>query len=130
MKIFRIITIFFILVAIFISAPSYAETNNPPGGGGVNVPTAFQIPNPFKGGTDLFGFIDSLINNIILPLGGMVAVLAFIYSGFLYVTAQGDQTKLSQAHKALLYTAIGTAILLGAVAISKAISATIDQLKA
>ncbi len=130
MKIFRIISVSLVLLAIFTAAPLYAQTNNPPAGGGVNVPTEFKIPNPFKTGNDLFGFIDSLINNIILPLGGMIAVLAFIYSGFLYVTAQGDQAKLATAHKALLYTAIGTAILLGAVAISKAISTTIDQLKA
>ncbi len=58
-----------------------------------------------------------------------MAVLAFIYSGFLYVMAQGDETKIKTAHRALLYTAIGTAVLLGAAVISAVITATINQLR-
>ncbi|MEX2013890.1 MAG: hypothetical protein WD896_00865, partial [Parcubacteria group bacterium] len=72
-----------------------------------------KLVNPFRGGDSLFALLKTVINNILLPIGGVLAVLAFIYSGFLYVTAQGNETKLKTAHQALLYTAIGTAILLG-----------------
>ena len=105
------------------------------GGGGIGGGTGgssgnvIELKNPFRYDGDLFAFFKTLINDVILPLGGMIAVLAFIYSGFLYVMAQGDQTKIKTAHNALLYTAIGTAILLGSWAIANAIGATIGQLQ-
>ncbi|KKT95852.1 MAG: hypothetical protein UW97_C0021G0004 [Parcubacteria group bacterium GW2011_GWA2_45_15] len=58
-----------------------------------------------------------------------VAVLAFVYAGFLYVTAQGNESKLKTAHKALLYTSVGTAVLLGSWVIAKVIENTINQLR-
>ena len=84
----------------------------PPGGGGGTPPV--KIVNPFRGGDTLFALLRTVINDILLPIGGVLAVLAFIYSGFLYVMAQGNETKLKTAHQALLYTSIGTAVLLGA----------------
>lgn len=87
------------------------------------------LKNPFAGGDDLVGFLTSILNNILIPIGGVLAVLAFIYSGFLYVTAQGNESKLQTANKALLYTAIGTAVLLGASVIAKLIAGTINQLQ-
>ncbi len=99
--------------------------------------TAFAtLNNPFNCGDispedcTLYTMFEAIINDIILPIGGVLAVIAFIYSGFLYVTAQGNETKLKTAHTALLYTAIGTAVLLGAWVISQVIESTINQLKA
>ena len=77
----------------------------------------------------LFDLLEIVINEIVMPIGGMLAVLAFIYSGFLYVTAQGNESQLKTAHAALLYTAIGTAVLLGAWTIANVIENTIDKLK-
>ena len=87
------------------------------------------LDNPFKGGDSLFALLNTIINEIIFPIGGVLAILAFIYAGFKYVTAQGDTTKIKEAHQTLLYVVIGTAILLGARLISEVISGTIDQLK-
>jgi len=88
------------------------------------------LDNPFgKTGGSLTGLLDNIFNGIVFPIGGILAVLAFIYSGFLYVTAQGNESKIKTAHTALLYTAIGTAVLLGARVISEVIGGTIDQLK-
>ncbi|MES2214255.1 MAG: hypothetical protein V4465_02590 [Patescibacteria group bacterium] len=106
--------------------------NNPPGSGtvpgnGVNVNKT--LTNPFKFGNSLIDLFNAILKNIVLPIGGVVIILAFIYSGFLYVTAQGDEKKIGTAHRAFLYTAIGAAILLGAEAISLVISNTIGQLQ-
>ena len=90
---------------------------------------AVTLDNPFRGGDSLFTLLRTIIDNIILPIGGVLAVLAFVYSGFLYVTAQGNETKLATAHKALLYTAIGTAVLLGSWVIAKVIENTINSLR-
>lgn len=86
------------------------------------------LPNPFKGGCSLYDLLQAVIKNILLPIGVVLAVLSFIYSGFLYVTAQGNQTKIQTAHRALLYSAIGTAVLLGAWAIAEVIQGTIGKI--
>lgn len=40
----------------------------------------------------------------------IVAVIAGFYAGFLYLTANGDETKITKAHKQLLYTVIAIAV--------------------
>ena len=87
-----------------------------------------KLNNPFSGGDTLDALLKTIINNIILPIGAVLAVLAFIYSGFLFVTAQGNETKISKAKNALLYTAIGTAVLLGSWAISEVLTNSVNQL--
>lgn len=95
------------------------------------VTVGIKLENPLKAeyGNSLQDLLKGIVNEILLPLGGILAVLAFIYSGFLYVTAQGDETKIKKAHKALLYTAIGTAVLLGAWMISTVIANTINAIR-
>jgi len=107
------------------------DTNNPVTD--KNAPTStvsFELDNPFGNNVDsLFDLLAIVIEKIIFPIGGTLAVLAFIYSGFLYVTAQGDTSKIKTAHTALLYTAVGTAVLLGARVIAEVIRGTINQLQ-
>jgi len=103
-----------------------------PTGSGQTAPSSgvdITLDNPFSGGDSLLELLNTIINEIIFPIGGVLAILAFIYAGFKYVTAQGDTTKIEEAHQTLLYVVIGTAILLGARLISEVISGTIDQLK-
>lgn len=96
-----------------------------------NIPSSgpIVIVNPFKEGNDIKVLIETIINNILMPIGGVIAVLMIMYAGFLYVTARGNSTKIEAAHKALFWAVIGAAILLGAWVISQAISATITQLQ-
>lgn len=91
---------------------------------------SFRIDNPFsfRGGDSLYGLVQTVVNNIILPIGGVLCVLAFIYAGFMYVTARGDTAQIKTAHNALLYASIGTAILLGSWVIANAIRATVNQI--
>ena len=60
-----------------------------------------------------------------------IPVITFfiIYSGFLFVTAQGNKEQLSKAKKSILWTVVGTAIILGASILANAIQGTIVQLK-
>lgn len=88
-----------------------------------------KIDNPFKQDT-IKGLIETIVNDILIPIGAVIAVMMIMYAGFMYVTAGGDPAKIKKAHDALLWAVIGAAILLGAWVIEKAISATIDQLKA
>ncbi len=58
-----------------------------------------------------------------------IAVLAIIYSGFLFVAAKGNPGKLEEAKKIFYFTLIGIAILLGAEILSKVIESTVTSLK-
>ena len=105
--------------------PNPGTGNPPPPPVTINV----KLENPFKGGNSIYNFINILIDNIIIPLGGVISVLMIMYAGFMYVTARGDTGKIATAHTALLYGAIGAAILLGAKTISLVIQNTVNQLK-
>lgn len=74
--------------------------------------------------------IQIILEDIVVPIGGIVATLAIVYSGFLFVTAQGNPEKLSQARSAFTWAVIGGLIILGAWAIAQAIEATMDQITA
>lgn len=110
-------------------------TGTTPGAGGTSGSSGsvIKIPNPFRktNGQDstLFDLFRTIVDEIIMPIGGLLAVCAFVYTGFLYVTAQGDKGAIGKAHDAFLNTAIGTAILLGAWVIANVIEGTINQLK-
>jgi hypothetical protein len=89
---------------------------------------AVELVNPFKGDS-IQDLLKTIVNDILIPVGGVVAVIMIIYAGFLYVTARGNDTKITEAKNALTWAVIGAAILLGAWVISEAISATVTQLK-
>jgi len=113
------------ILTLAVDPPSPGELNPPAKDVSMNI----KIENPFKKDT-IKGLIETIVNDILIPIGGVVAVLMIMWAGFLYVTARGDPGQIKKAHDALLWAVIGAAILLGAWVISKAIGATIDQLKA
>jgi len=119
----------FLLTIVFVFPLLIQAQNNPPVPGGITPPSdLIEIKNPFKQDS-IQNLIQTLINEIFIPIGGVIAVLMVMYAGFLYVTARGDTGKMKKAKDALLWAVIGSAILLGAWVISEAIKATIDQLK-
>ncbi len=98
-------------------------TNNPSSSGQCG---SGEICNPIKA-NDLYAFISDVLTEV-AKLGAVVVVFFIIYSGFLFVTAQGNEEKLKTAKKALLYTLIGAAILLGASLIATVIKNTVSEL--
>ncbi|MBX4195395.1 pilin [Candidatus Parcubacteria bacterium] len=131
------------VISVVFAANVYAV--NPPnqddGGGragddgGGRTAVNLKIENPFKcSGSEsqcgsLINLFKTIVEKVLLPIGGVAAVVSFIWSGFLFVTAQGEPAKIQTAKNALLYTAIGTAVLLGAVAIATIIDNTISALQ-
>lgn len=124
----------FILIMIFVAPVlvlGQGGTNIQETPGGTNIQPVkmnIKINNPFKQDT-IQGLINTIINDILIPIGSVVAVLMIMWAGFQYVTARGDTTKITEARKALFWTVIGAAILLGARILSDAIGRTIEQLK-
>lgn len=88
-----------------------------------------KINNPLDTKIDSIPkFIEAIID-IVLIVGVPIIVLAVIYVGFLFVQAQGKPEEITKAKKALLYTLIGAALLLGAFVIANAIVSTVDEIK-
>jgi heme/copper-type cytochrome/quinol oxidase subunit 2 len=95
--------------------------------GGYNPTNGAALENPLKAEN-----IDSLVTagmNIVIYIGAIVAVLAIIWVGFMYVKAMGKPDAIKDAHRASLYTAIGIAILVGAQVITTIITSTINQIR-
>jgi type IV secretory pathway VirB2 component (pilin) len=137
-NIFRF-TLVMILMGVFV-LPFLAQAQSPTGGsgqptgGGSGQPSSgssmiIKIDNPFKGGNSLTSLIKTIIDSILIPIGGVVAVLMIMWAGFLFVTARGNTAQITKAKDALLWAVIGAAILLGAWAISQSIETTINQLR-
>ena len=124
----KLSTISISLSLLFAFGALSVSAQQPPSIGNPGCDSTICIENPFSGGDSLAELLETIINDILLPFGGVAAVLAFIYSGFLYVTAQGNEAKIATAHKALLYTVIGTALLLGAWMLAQVVCNTIGQL--
>jgi hypothetical protein len=118
----KIISACFVLVVIFLPVVLFAVEPE-------CIPTAGKICNPIPSITSIAGFINVFLTGA-LRIGIPVAALAIIYSGFLFVFARGNSEKLTTAKDTLLYTLIGTAILLGAWAIAELISTTVTGLAA
>ena len=58
-----------------------------------------------------------------------IVVLMLVYSGFLFVSAQGNPEKLVTARKAIMWTIIGAVVVLGASVLASAIEGTVDNIK-
>lgn len=111
-----------LLQGLFIPITS-ADGDGTPFGVGTN---SITFKNPLKSDS-LLGFIDSLIG-LLMQLAIPVIALFIIYAGFLFVSARGEDAKLTKAKKTLVNTFIGTAIILGAQVIIGVIKATLGPL--
>lgn len=62
-----------------------------------------------KGGDDLGGFVTNLINWAI-GFAAIVAVIMLIAAGYMYITANGDETKIGKATKTLTFAVVGLVV--------------------
>ncbi len=91
--------------------------------------SGFAINNPLGKKTQTIpDLLVLIIEKFVLPIGGVIVTFMFIYTGFLFVMAQGNSSKIDDAKNSLKNTVIGAAIVLGALSISVIIQATVDQI--
>lgn len=85
----------------------------------------FTVPNPIKADNfdDFMGKLLEIVFLIAIP----IITIFIIYSGFLFVTAQGNAEKIETAKKNFMWVLIGSAILLGSWLLANAIGETIRQ---
>ena len=121
------IFILFIFVILVVPFALHAQNN------GLN--QDIKIPNPFNcggsadsnGGCTLLALITAILNNIILPIATVAAVMYVIFAGFKYVQARGNPAEIQKAHQRLLWTLIGVGVLLGAAGISAVLQTTVNS---
>lgn len=106
-----------ILAFFLLAYPSFCKLSAQTSGVG--------ITNPLKDQT-LAGFIDTILAAVI-EVGIVVVTGSIIYAGFKYVTARGNTSKIKQAHDGILYTIIGSGIVLGAYVVRQIVMDTITQ---
>lgn len=117
----------FVLFFVFVSY-SYVFADQETNSNTIKLET--RINNPLGNSfSDLPSFINTLVD-VALVIGIPLITLAIIYSGFLFVSAQGNPKELETAKKNFTYTIIGAALLLGALVIANAIKDTITSIKA
>ena len=117
---------FFSLMLITGASSAFAQSNTGNYGGGVN--TGIKLVNPLGKDTTVNSFLLSILDIVTDTIGPVIVILMLVYVGFLFVTAQGNSTKISAAREALLWTVVGALILLGAKAIAIGIKATVEAL--
>jgi hypothetical protein len=85
--------------------------------------------NPLKDGLDtVAGFTDAFLKAVVYILFPL-AVVFVVYSGFLFITAQGSSEGLGKAKKNFFWTIIGVGLLLGASALAVLVKSTVDSLQ-
>ena len=126
-----IVVVTVLVMPVFVIAQSTGNTGDTTSTGSTGdapINSLIEIKNPFKQNT-IEGLITTIIKDILIPIGSVVAVVMVIYAGFLFVIARGDTGQITKAKDALFWAVIGAAILLGAWIISEAIGKTISQLR-
>lgn len=117
-----------VLLLTFVANRALANSHN---GGNVddNGGDAPSITNPLGEDQTLLGLLSVILDGIIMLMIPII-VLMVIYAGFLFVTAQGNEEKLTRAKTALLWTLVGALIILGANAILDLVISTVESLNA
>jgi len=68
------------------------------------------------------------ILRFVIRIGSIIVVLMYVYVGFKFVAAQGNESKITEAKTMLLWTTIGALVLIGAQVIAMGIQATVQAL--
>lgn len=106
------------LLLAALPSESFAQTTN----------TTGVIANPLGTVTSIPNLIAELLGYVV-KIGGVIAIFAFIYSGYKFVAARGNPKELEVAKTIFINTCIGVAILLGAQLIASIIVGTIKNLQ-
>ena len=86
-----------------------------------------QFYNPLNTGTSLSALLADILQ-LVIRIGSVVVIFMLVVVGFLFVTAQGNQSQITKARNALMWTVVGALILLGSAALAQGICATVVSL--
>lgn len=105
--------------------PAQDSPTDEPAEEGAGPSTEGGLSNPLK--ADDIGELITLIVSAIARLMTIFLVLGLVYTGFLFVFAQGNEEKLKTARQALFWTVVGGILVLGISAISEVLKRTVES---
>lgn len=85
------------------------------------------IENPLGVDKNIYTFVYSILD-FVVKVGTVVVIFMVIYSGFLFVKAQGDSSGISDAKNTFYWTVIGGVVLIGARALARVVCNTAASL--
>lgn len=88
----------------------------------------FTFENPIDA-DNIFELIAQVLS-FVSAFGAVIVVLAIIYSGFLFVKAQGNDSEISKAKSVFFWSVVGAIVLLGAQVLAEIICNTAASLGA
>lgn len=97
-----------------------------------NTTVSIKLDNPLGKGKDGIQDIPNLVKAILeiaLKIGVPIIALAIIYTGYLFIAAQGKPEALQKAKESFVYVIIGSMILLGAYVIAESIVNTVNSIR-
>lgn len=95
------------------------------GGDAANELPPVNIGNPLGEQTTLNDIANAVLD-ILMVFAVPIILFFIVWAGFLYVTANGNETQISKATKALMYAVIGGVIVLGSKVLLEVITNTVD----
>ena len=91
--------------------------------GNITPPSSYQSLNDPSADLGLIGLVNNLIG-ILTALAGIFVIINFIAAGYLYLSANGEAQKITNAGNKILQSIIGLAI----VAVAYVIAAILGQI--
>ncbi len=89
---------------------------------------AMALDNPLKF-NNIADFVAGALR-VLVMVALPIVTLFLVIAGFLFITAQGNSSKLEEAKKNFVYVILGTLLILGAWVIATLIAGTVSQLMA
>jgi hypothetical protein len=87
-----------------------------------------KIENPLGDKSVKFEDLQVRILDLVQKIALPIVILMLIYTGFLFVMAQGNDTKITDARSMLTWTLVGAAIILGANLIANLLRNTVTDI--
>ncbi len=102
-----------------------SEDNSQYGSENIKIRGVLKNPLPFNTIPEV---VNAFVKGIVIPIAIPLLGIAIMYTGFLFVQARGNETKLKEAKLALKWTLIGGAIILASYVIAEGLQATIKDI--
>lgn len=113
----RWIAVVGVVAVVFLVLAPVASAQAPQTLGAADVQTVAQAAG-VDGATDLFAIIGNIIN-IFFSVLGVLLLLYFLYAGYLWMTAGGDQEQVQKAQTTIKNAVIGLVIIVSSFAVSR-----------
>lgn len=92
-----------------------------------NQPLNIHLENPLQGISTIPEAVNKILS-VVIRIALPIIIVMFIWSGILFIFAQGNDKKLGEAKNIFFYTIIGTLLILGAWTITNAIVGTVNSI--